>query len=232
MTIALTRPLNQLTQAARAFGLGQKAIFIKETGSADIRQAAAAFNQMQDKLVEALENQKHTLAAIGHDLRTPLTSLRVRVETLPDSPKREKIVAKMDELAAMLEAILKFAKLQSDPAALSKQPARLTSLLSALCNDYQSSEKECSLKVNNEPPEVSIDSLNMRRALGNIIDNGLFFGSKVMVTLDNIGSHASVTIEDNGPGVPPEKLAQLTRPFLELKFHAMLVVEALAWDLL
>ena len=213
MTIALTRPLNQLTQAARAFGLGQKAIFIKETGSADIRQAAAAFNQMQDKLVEALENQKHTLAAIGHDLRTPLTSLRVRVETLPDSPKREKIVAKMDELAAMLEAILKFAKLQSDPAALSKQPARLTSLLSALCNDYQSSEKECSLKVNNEPPEVSIDSLNMRRALGNIIDNGLFFGSKVMVTLDNIGSHASVTIEDNGPGVPPEKLAQLTRPF-------------------
>ena len=213
MTVALTRPLNQLTRAARAFGLGQKAISIKETGAADIRQAAAAFNLMQDKLVEALQNQKNTLAAIGHDLRTPLTSLRVRAETLPDSPKRDKIIAKIEELAAMLEAILRFAKLQSDPAALSKQPVRLTSLVSALCSDYQSSGKECSFKVNNEPPELFIDTLNMRRALGNIIDNGLFFGSKVTVTLDIAGSHATVTVQDNGPGVPAEKLAQLTKPF-------------------
>ncbi|MDB2476830.1 HAMP domain-containing histidine kinase [Alphaproteobacteria bacterium] len=213
MTVALTRPLNQLTRAARAFGLGQKAISIKETGGADIRQAAAAFNLMQDKLVEALQNQKNTLAAIGHDLRTPLTSLRVRAETLPDSPKRDKIIAKIEELAAMLEAILRFAKLQSDPAALSKQPVRLTSLVSALCSDYQSSEKECSFKVNNEPPELFIDTLNMRRALGNIIDNGLFFGSKVTVTLDIAGSHATITVQDNGPGVPAEKLAQLTKPF-------------------
>lgn len=213
MTVALTRPLNQLTRAARAFGLGQKAIFIKETGAADIRQAAAAFNLMQDKLVEALQNQKNTLAAIGHDLRTPLTSVRVRAETLPDSPKRDKIIAKTEELAAMLEAILRFAKLQSDPAALSKQPVRLTSLVSALCSDYQSSEKECSFKVNNEPPELFIDTLNMRRALGNIIDNGLFFGSKVTVTLDIAGSHATITVQDNGPGVPAEKLAQLTKPF-------------------
>ncbi|MDA8725612.1 HAMP domain-containing histidine kinase [Alphaproteobacteria bacterium] len=213
MTVALTRPLNQLTRAARAFGLGQKAISIKETGAADIRQAAAAFNLMQDKLVEALQNQKNTLAAIGHDLRTPLTSLRVRAETLPDSPKRDKIIAKIEELAAMLEAILRFAKLQSDPAALSKQPVRLTSLVSALCSDYQSSEKECSFKVNNEPPELFIDTLNMRRALGNIIDNGLFFGSKVTVTLDIAGSHATITVQDNGPGVPAEKLAQLTKPF-------------------
>lgn len=213
MTVALIRPLNQLTRAARAFGLGQKAIFIKETGAADIRQAAAAFNLMQDKLVEALQNQKNTLAAIGHDLRTPLTSLRIRAETLPDSPKRDKIIAKTEELAAMLEAILGFAKLQSDPAALSKQPVRLTSLVSALCSDYQSSGKECSFKVNNEPPELFIDTLNMRRALGNIIDNGLFFGSKVTVTLDIAGSHATITVQDNGPGVPAEKLARLTKPF-------------------
>ena len=217
MTVALTRPLNQLTRAAQAFGLGQKAIFIKETGAADIRQAASAFNLMQDKLVEALQNQKNTLAAIGHDLRTPLTSLRLRAETLPDSPKRDKIIAKMDELAAMLEAILRFAKLQSDPAALSKQPVQLTSFLTALCNDYQSSEKECSFKVNNEPPELFIDSLNMRRALGNIIDNGLFFGSKVTVTLDTSDLHANITVQDNGPGVPAEKLAQLTKPFFRVE---------------
>lgn len=213
MTVALIRPLNQLTRAARAFGLGQKAILIKETGAADIRQAAAAFNLMQDKLVEALQNQKNILAAIGHDLRTPLTSLRVRAETLPDSPKRDKIIAKTEELADMLEAILGFAKLQSDPAALSKQPVRLTSLVSALCSDYQSSGKECSFKVNNEPPELFIDTLNMRRALGNIIDNGLFFGSKVTVTLDIAGSHATIAVQDNGPGVPAEKLARLTKPF-------------------
>jgi len=217
MTVALTRPLNQLTRAAQDFGLGQKAIFIKETGAADIRQAASAFNLMQDKLVEALQNQKNTLAAIGHDLRTPLTSLRLRAETLPDSPKRDKIIAKMDELAAMLEAILRFAKLQSDPAALSKQPVQLTSFLTALCNDYQSSEKECSFKVNNEPPELFIDSLNMRRALGNIIDNGLFFGSKVTVTLDTSDLHANITVQDNGPGVPAEKLAQLTKPFFRVE---------------
>lgn len=217
ITVALTRPLNQLTRAAQDFGLGQKAIFIKETGAADIRQAASAFNLMQDKLVEALQNQKNTLAAIGHDLRTPLTSLRLRAETLPDSPKRDKIIAKMDELAAMLEAILRFAKLQSDPAALSKQPVQLTSFLTALCNDYQSSEKECSFKVNNEPPELFIDSLNMRRALGNIIDNGLFFGSKVTVTLDTSDLHANITVQDNGPGVPAEKLAQLTRPFFRVE---------------
>ena len=123
----------------------------------------------------------------------------------------------MDELAAMLEAILRFAKLQSDPAALSKQPVQLTSFLTALCNDYQSSEKECSFKVNNEPPELFIDSLNMRRALGNIIDNGLFFGSKVTVTLDTSDLHANITVQDNGPGVPAEKLAQLTKPFFRVE---------------
>ena len=213
ITMALTRPLEKLTQAANSFGRGQKVNLLKERGASDIRQAAAAFNQMQKQLVEALQSQQHMLAAIGHDLRTPLTSLRVRAETLPNSPQRDKIIAKMDDLAAMLEAILGFAKLHSDPSALTKQPAYLASMLTALCNDYQTAKQKCALTIMCEPPKLDVDGLHLRRAIGNIIDNGLFFGSNVSVCLDRSSSHAIIRIEDDGPGVKADKLAQLTKPF-------------------
>ena len=213
ITMALTRPLEKLTQAANSFGRGQKVNLLKERGASDIRQAAAAFNQMQKQLVEALQSQQHMLAAIGHDLRTPLTSLRVRAETLPNSPQRDKIIAKMDDLAAMLEAILGFAKLHSDPSALTKQPTYLASMLTALCNDYQTAKQKCALTIMCEPPKLDVDGLHLRRAIGNIIDNGLFFGSNVSVCLDRSSSHAIIRIEDDGPGVKADKLAQLTKPF-------------------
>ena len=213
ITMALTRPLEKLTQAANSFGRGQKVNLLKERGASDIRQAAAAFNQMQKQLVEALQSQQHMLAAIGHDLRTPLTSLRVRAETLPNSPQRDKIIAKMDDLAAMLEAILGFAKLHSDPSALTKQPTYLASMLTALCNDYQMAKQKCALTIMCEPPKLDVDGLHLRRAIGNIIDNGLFFGSNVSVCLDRSSSHAIIRIEDDGPGVKADKLAQLTKPF-------------------
>ena len=213
ITMALTRPLEKLTQAANSFGRGQKVNLLKERGASDIRQAAAAFNQMQKQLFEALQSQQHMLAAIGHDLRTPLTSLRVRAETLPNSPQRDKIIAKMDDLAAMLEAILGFAKLHSDPSALTKQPTYLASMLTALCNDYQTAKQKCALTIMCEPPKLDMDGLHLRRAIGNIIDNGLFFGSNVSVCLDRSSSHAIIRIEDDGPGVKADKLAQLTKPF-------------------
>ena len=213
ITMALTRPLEKLTQAANSFGRGQKVNLLKERGASDIRQAAAAFNQMQKQLVEALQSQQHMLASIGHDLRTPLTSLRVRAETLPNSPQRDKIIAKMDDLAAMLEAILGFAKLHSDPSALTKQPTYLASMLTALCNDYQTAKQKCALTIMCEPPKLDVDGLHLRRAIGNIIDNGLFFGSNVSVWLDRSSSHAIIRIEDDGPGVKADKLAQLTKPF-------------------
>ncbi|MGB0699306.1 MAG: HAMP domain-containing sensor histidine kinase [Parvibaculales bacterium] len=213
ITMALTRPLEKLTQAANSFGRGQKVNLLRERGASDIRQAAAAFNQMQKQLVEALQSQQHMLAAIGHDLRTPLTSLRVRAETLPNSPQRDKIIAKMDDLAAMLEAILGFAKLHSDPSALTKQPTYLASMLTALCNDYQMAKQKCALTIMCEPPKLDVDGLHLRRAIGNIIDNGLFFGSNVSVCLDRSSSHAIIRIEDDGPGVKADKLAQLTKPF-------------------
>ena len=213
--VSLTRPLKNLTQAAQDFGSGKKIRPLSETGASDIRQATRAFNEMQRQLVDALRGQQHMLAAIGHDLRTPLTSLRVRAETLPDSREREKIITKTEEMAATLEAILEFAKAQADDHSLDFHSIDLASLLQDLCQDYQTAKKQIKLDVQ-ENIDLMGSAANLKRALRNIIDNGLFYGTAVSLTLGLSETHAIITIDDDGPGVGADMLDKLTAPFFRI----------------
>lgn len=210
--LALTRPLKNLTQAAKDFGRGKTMKPLRETGASDIRQAARAFNEMQRQLIDALNGQQHMLAAIGHDLRTPLTSLRVRVETLPDGPQRDKIIKKTEEMAAMLEAILAFAKAHADDYAIDLKKIDIAALLEDLCNDYKAAAKNVTSEIAGKI-EINADMLNLRRALSNIIDNGLFYGTAVKLSLLTQQNNVIITIDDNGPGVDTGLLKDLVRPF-------------------
>jgi signal transduction histidine kinase len=188
---------------------------LSETGASDIRQATRAFNETQRQLVDALRGQQHMLAAIGHDLRTPLTSLRVRAETLPDSREREKIITKTEEMAATLEAILEFAKAQADDHSLDFHSIDLASLLQDLCQDYQTAKKQIKLDVQ-ENIDLMGSAANLNRALRNIIDNGLFYGTAVSLTLGLSETNAIITIDDDGPGVDADMLEKLTAPFFRI----------------
>jgi signal transduction histidine kinase len=152
------------------------------------------------------------LAAIGHDLRTPLTSLRVRVETLPDGPQRDKIIKKTEEMAAMLEAILAFAKAHADDYAIDLKKIDIAALLEDLCNDYKAAAKNVTSEIAGKI-EINADMLNLRRALSNIIDNGLFYGTAVKLSLLTQQNNVIITIDDNGPGVDTGLLKDLVRPF-------------------
>ena len=185
---------------------------LRETGASDIRQAARAFNEMQRQLIDALNGQQHMLAAIGHDLRTPLTSLRVRVETLPDGPQRDKIIKKTEEMAAMLEAILAFAKAHADDYAIDLKKIDIAALLEDLCNDYKAAAKNVTSEIAGKI-EIYADMLNLRRALSNIIDNGLFYGTAVKLSLLTQQNNVIITIDDNGHGVDTGLLKDLVRPF-------------------
>ena len=213
IVIALTNPLKRLAEAAQKFGDGKKISHVKETGPRDIRQAAYAFNKMQTQLVEALQGQQHMVAAIGHDLRTPLTSMRLYAETLPESPQREKIIAKIEEMAVMLEAILSFAKVQADGGVPNIESFSISDLIQKLCDDYRADGKDCTLRVDSDIAPGEGDAENLKRAFANIIDNGLFYGGSVSVILTTTEAQTHIVIEDNGPGVKPEMLEQLTKPF-------------------
>jgi len=129
----IARPLKDIAQAAERVGLGEEVAPIPECGPVDIRCTAAAFNRMQTRLRLFVEDRTRMLAAIGHDLRTPITSLRLRAEFVTDEETRQKLLATLDEMQTMTEATLAFAR--DDAARETTRSVDLAALLESLCSD-------------------------------------------------------------------------------------------------
>ena len=214
----ITRPLARLTRASADFGAGKSVPVLTETGPADIRQAIAAFNEMNLRLHEAMRAQKQMLTAMGHDLRSPLTSLRLRAETLPDSAARTKIIATLDEMAEMVKTILQYAVMQAGDdmaeATAAQTMLDVTALVSSLVADYQETGRACRLE-SMPPAPVSIigHDISLRRALRNVIDNGLHYGSRVTIAVQLAHDQLEITVRDNGPGIDAVHIAEAVQPF-------------------
>ena len=201
----LTRPLNDLAQAARAAGRGDRTVRVAENGARELRDAAAAFNTMQAQIARFDAERTRTLAAVGHDLRTPITSLRIRAEMLEDAA-RAPMVRTLDEMAIMADGLVAFAR--GDAAVEEKGRLDLGDLLSRLCEDRGASmDVACAAAVLGRPVELS-------RAFGNLIDNAVRYGNTARVRLTLSGDDAVVTIDDDGPGIPQDRLADIFEPFV------------------
>lgn len=208
------RPLQRLTDAAERLGRGEEVEALPERGPEDIRRTTEAFNRMQARLRRFVADRTRMMAAISHDLRTPITSLRLRAEFITDPEMREKIVATLDEMQAMTEAALAFAREEA-----TAEPTRTTdldALLESLCADLAELGWEVSFANGGRVPwRGRPDAL--RRALRNVIENGVRYGGRARVRLAATDESLEIVVEDDGPGIPEADFERVFAPFVRLE---------------
>ncbi len=208
----LSRPLKDLTTAASRVGAAaSEPEEVAIRGPGDVRQTLEAFNAMSRRVSQLLGEKDVMLGALGHDLRTPLSSLRIRIETMEPESERQKAVKTIEEASRLLEDILELARQgrSSEPV----QTIDLSILIEDIVEDYAETGAPVSLASSEKAP-VACRPVLFRRALRNLIDNAISYGQAAHLSVKKSGSEVLVAIEDDGPGMSEEALASATRPFI------------------
>ena len=208
------RPLTDLAAAARALGNDLKCPPLSENGPQEVRAAAQAFNAMQQRIRSGIEERERFLAAISHDLKTPVTRLRLRSEMLEDDALRERFVRDLDEVQGMLASALDF--LHGKAVDEACQPLDLDALLESVVDDYAELGAEVSLRLAISG-KISGRPQALRRALANLIDNGLKYGGRVSVEVTQEKNRLLIAVDDDGPGLPEIELERVFEPFYRLE---------------
>ncbi|PEQ10519.1 hypothetical protein B2G71_21755 [Novosphingobium sp. PC22D] len=211
-TRSINRPLRELTDAAHEFTGRSSAPALQPHGPDDVREAMEAFNAMNARIISLLEEKDYLLGAIGHDLRTPLASLRVRIESMEPEEDREAAIAKIEEMTAMLEDILVLAR----TTRAQRRPMDLTALVEALVEEYAELERPVTFEPSSRvTAEIAPDLL--RRALRNLIDNAVIYAGSAQLRVLGEDGKAIVELRDSGSGIPPEERERVVQPFQRLE---------------
>jgi signal transduction histidine kinase len=210
----ITQPLRRLARAAEAFGRGQPVEPLPETGPDDVRRTAQAFNRMQERLVRFVDDRTRMLAAIGHDLRTPLTSLRLRAEFVADDELRDKMLSTIAEIQSMTEATLAF--MREEGTAEATRTVDLTALVESLCEDLAELGHAVAFT---EAPKIGYRCrpAALRRACRNLVENAARYGECARVRIEAGAQNVDIVVEDDGPGIPETFREQVFAPFYRLE---------------
>lgn len=205
-----TRPLSRMAAAARALGDDPERAPMETSGPTEVAQAAIAFNQMQQRIREHVAERTRILAAISHDLQTPITRLRLRAEMVDDEGLRARIQSDLDAMQALVKEGLAYARSldERQPA----QPIDLDGLLSALRADAEDMGWQVSVAGSARHPCVG-QPTGLRRALWNLIENGIKFGGRVEILLVERREEFEIRIRDHGTGLPEPELEKVFEPF-------------------
>ncbi len=209
----VTRPLQRLTQQAEQFGRGQTTEPIDECGPSEVRDTLAAFNRMQARLDRFVQDRTRMLAAISHDLRTPLTSLRLRSEFLAEGEDKQRLQETMATIENLLRATLAFAR--DDQVAEPSRSIDLDSLWQSMSEDYQDQGNDVSYHSTGQCVYTCRPDL-LRRALQNLIDNALKYAGSAEISLVREATQLLIRVRDHGPGIPEADLEQVFQPFVRL----------------
>lgn len=207
------RPLRRLSDQADAFGRKMVIAPIDEEGPVEIRQAARAFNLMQERISASLENRTRMLAAISHDLRTPLTRMRLHLETERKEVDRDKLLRDIHLMQTMVTSALAFLSTSGDIE--KKEWLDLGALLSTLCDDYEDSGAHIQYDGPDQMPFLCRPDA-IQRAISNLIDNATSYGEYVVVLASVRGGNVMIDVTDDGPGIPEELLKNVLQPFVRL----------------
>lgn len=208
----LLQPLRRLAAAADRVGHGEVAP-VAEDGPGEVRRVIAAFNRMQGRIQALIAGRTQALAAVGHDLRTPLARLHLRTEALPRGDTREAIVHDVIEMEAMITSLLAFLGGEADPE--TPTAVDLAVMCATLADDAQDRGRDASY-VGPDHCEWRVRRVGLKRALANLIENALHYGERVTITLLPPDGSLVIRVEDDGPGIPENELEHVLEPFVRL----------------
>ncbi len=206
------RPMDALVQAAGVIGRGGT-MHVPVRGSGEVRRVIRAFNDMQDRIHQLIADRMQALAAVGHDLRTPMARLQLRTEQVEDEELRRDIQTDAGEMEQMLDSLLAFLKGEDDPEPKRRIDAAV--LVRTLLDEREDMGEEVAFS-GPEHAEMMLRPLALKRALGNLVENAVRYAGGARVTLVHGSATATFRVEDDGPGIPDEDLHRALQPFVRL----------------
>jgi len=206
----VTGPLSSLANAADKLGADINRPPLPETGPVEVQRAARAFNTMQKRLSRFIADRTRILAAMSHDLKTPITRLRLRTEMLDDEALRTKFVKDLDEMESMVTQTLDFMRDANSIEAV--QRVDLMALLESLQTDYQDTGSEVAIEGRIAQPYRGRPHA-LRRCLVNLVDNAIRYGTRATIRLEDGPERIVIRVLDKGPGIPEDQLEKAFEPF-------------------
>ena len=205
----LSRPIQVFADAAERLGRDPGAPPLEVKGPAEVATAARAFNEMQERLRRYVEDRTAMVGAIAHDLRTPLTRLRFRIESLPED-QRAKYASDLDQMEEMITATLTFVR--DATKAGERTPLELSSLVESLCDEMAETGANTEVEAG-EKVVLEGDPMALRRLIANLLENAVKFGGRARARVFQQDGHAVVEIDDDGPGIPEKDAEKVFEPF-------------------
>lgn len=210
----VTRPLRDLATAAERFSLDAKPDLLDETGPLEVRSAARAFNTMRQRIQRLVAERTQALAAVSHDLRTPITRVRLRSEMLEDTTTRDLIGTDLAEMEEMIDSTLEFLRFGESTEV--KRLVNLASIAETIVDDATDSGLTVSYH-GADSVTVMGQHLALKRAASNLIGNALKYATTVRVGIRSVDGYAELAVIDDGPGIPKENLETVFDPFVRLE---------------
>ena len=206
------RPLKRLAIIAETFGRGLDAPELKSVGSTELRQTANAFNQMRTRIKRFLKQRTDMLAGVSHDLRTPLTRMKLQLSLLKDEKAKSELELDINEMTAMLDSYVSFVRSDSPEPIENLSINEILKEIIKNCN-----EDNYSIKFNEENKiKTSGRPLQIKRAFQNVINNSIRYSKKIIISVSSIGDGCEIIIHDDGPGIPSSNYEDVFKPFFTL----------------
>ena len=208
---ALTAPLSSFARAAETFSLDGAAAPLPERGPEEIRSVAKALNRMRERITSLIDDRTKMLAAISHDLRTPITRMRLRSEFIEDETHRNRMLADLDQMRAMLESVLSF--LRNDHRLESMTLTDIVSTLQLVTDQFS----DMGHKVSYDGPAHAMATVrpdDLHRSVTNLVENAVRFGAEATIRLRTTGDHITIEVEDDGPGISDARKHDVLEPFV------------------
>ena len=206
------KPLKKLSIIAETFGRGLDAPELKSVGASELKQTANAFNKMRGRIKRFLKQRTDMLAGVSHDLRTPLTRMKLQISLIKDKKAKSELELDINEMAAMLDSYVSFVKTESPE---SIENITINELIKDCIKNIDQNKYEVSIKEKSVI-KTSARPIQLKRAFQNIIDNSKRYSKKIFISIDSDNDECVIEFHDNGPGIPKENYEDVFKPFFTL----------------